>query len=116
MIEKVPEGYYSDGGAPSEKLSEYEIKELKEKNIEEAYYWYKTGYYAGSGYIIYRIADKWGCHDMGHCSCYGPIEGIETELKNNSPEDFLINSSKDYIKYVSPLVDEWRKRNENLQL
>lgn len=38
--------------------------------------WYGDGGYEGTGHAIYQCADgKWDHTPLGHCSCYGPLEG-----------------------------------------
>jgi len=54
-------------------LDEYDAEDLQQKGVVEAWYWYATGSYEGSGHLIGRdSAGQWLHIDMGHCSCYGP--------------------------------------------
>jgi hypothetical protein len=57
-------------------LDEYDAEELSQKGIVEAWYWYATGSYEGSGHLIGKDSGgEWAHMDMGHCSCYGPCDG-----------------------------------------
>jgi hypothetical protein len=41
-------------------------------------YSYKREGYEGGGYAVWRYEDKWRYQDLGHCSCNGPFEDIQT--------------------------------------
>lgn len=101
---KTPSSYYG-GESEAEELGEYDIDRLKRQGVQEAYYWYLSGSYEGSGYMVFKKADKWGEHDMGHCSCYGPL-GDDGDLvaKYDSPREILELATNDYRAYVEPLV------------
>lgn len=101
-LKKTPKSYY---GAEEETdlLSEWDISRLKEQGITEAYYWYKNHGYEDSGQIIYKLGEKWGYHNMGHCSCYGPIDSSLT-VEYESPEAILEKATDDFKAEVSPLV------------
>lgn len=103
-LENTPKEYYGCGREVGD-LSEYEVRDLKEKGIEEAYYWYVYESYEGSGYILYRKEDKWYVKSMGHCSCYGPLEDLDFTHPYDSLEDVLLEATNDYISYVGPLVE-----------
>lgn len=60
--------------ALSETDSEIE-QALGNMGVVEAWYKYDYGCYEGSGYLVYKQDDGWGYKDLGHCSCYGPMEG-----------------------------------------
>lgn len=74
----LPDGWDAwgyDMKTPSEELSSYDIRECPE-DIEELWYWYKTGSYEGSGAGVARFSNgEYGFMDFCHCSCYGPCDG-----------------------------------------
>ena len=41
-------------------------------------YFYDEGCYEGWGLAVWRLDGKWMYHGLGHCSCYGPLDSIET--------------------------------------
>ena len=73
----------------SELLDEYSIKDLKSLKSVWAVYYYRRGNYEGNGFLVWFVDGKYHTHDMGHCSCYGPIDHIETDksLEYSSIED-----------------------------
>jgi len=56
-----------------------------------------------SGQILYTKDGKWGVTDMGHCSCYGPVEGI-TEPKQTL-EEIEENCSEEAGAEIKALVE-----------
>jgi len=50
----------------------------------DVWYWYQTGSYDGQGGMVLRKDGKWYFHDLGHCSCYGPMEELEGALQDGS--------------------------------
>lgn len=104
MLKEIPKdlGCYYTGKC--KELSEYEIQDLEERGIEAIFYWYETGSYEGSGQMIYHKDGKYGTHDMGHCSCYGPIEHLNLVLQYDSLDAILGAGTKEYAKDYEPLV------------
>lgn len=83
-----------------DKLDTWDIKRLQQENFDEVWYSYTSGCYEGSGQMIYRKGDLWGHHDMGHCSCYGPIEHLNPDLK---PLKELVKTLKKNAYYWSEI-------------
>jgi hypothetical protein len=75
-IEELPTGYA--GMYRSGSIEEYEFLPEDREAIDEAWYWYGYGGYEGTGQLLMRHGDGYALHDMGHCSCYGPTDGIDT--------------------------------------
>ena len=70
-----PNEVYDRYGSPSE-LSDYDFKPLEDMGFDVVAYWYSAGCYEGSGELVGRRNGLW-CHlDLGHCSCYGPVESL----------------------------------------
>lgn len=57
-----------------EALSENELRYLAATGAQEAWYWYITAPYVGHGAILLRRGEEWAAKDMGHCSCFGPLD------------------------------------------
>lgn len=71
-------------------------------------YSYAQGSYDGSGDCIWKKDGKFYHHDLGHCSCYGPLEDIKTEQGFASIEDLLKNSSSGIAEHIAPLLDRMK--------
>lgn len=101
---KIPEQEESKYYELSE-LSEYDINHLEKAGIEEAWYWYGSGSYEGNGQMLMRKGDKFDIHDMGHCSCYGPVEDIEFTGQYFSLDEIKGKCSEEAYKAIEPLVE-----------
>lgn len=69
----------------NDKLEPYDLEkiETQSKNlrydIKEFVYWYRIRLYEGSGCAIFLDKnDKWHIIDLGHCSCFGPVEDLKS--------------------------------------
>lgn len=82
---------------------EYEDGTLDELDINKIYailhdfdffvYSYAIGCYCGSGNAIYKKDGLYYEHDMGHCSCYGPLEALCLEGGKPTLNKLLNNCS-----------------------
>ena len=101
---KFPEGYdnsYCDISA----LDVRDIEALQKLDVDEAWYWYASGSYEGSGQILMRKGDKYDIHDMGHCSCYGPTENATFGGTYPSLDEIQQKCSAEAYKEIAPLVE-----------
>ncbi len=82
----------------SETLHTEYIAEFKNLGVTKLAYWYERGSYDGHGFAIFSIGRKTYYHEMGHCSCYGPLEGLENAVKMPVTKAQLkvICSNRDY--------------------
>lgn len=56
-------------------LDEYDLEYLDKEAYEYLIYNYEVGDYCGSGAAVLKDNnDKFILIDLGHCSCYGPLE------------------------------------------
>lgn len=80
-----------------DEFSEYELKEMDAENFEFVVYWYEGGGYDGSGEAVGLCKDDNLLYvkGLGHCSCYGPMDGGMGSGDKVTIEDFL--SHKDDI-------------------
>jgi hypothetical protein len=79
-----PSGYYCDRDEalmPSDFFDNWENPEKpyfsEDVDIDEMYYYYHAVDYEGSGSIIFRKDKKFWTRSFGHCSCNGPLDGID---------------------------------------
>lgn len=100
MLEKAPKGYYGEDVASEEES----FSSLQAMGVDEVYYWYISGSYEGTGYLIARKGEQWFEHSMSHCSCYGPICHFEMKTPYSSPREILEKASQGYRDEVEPLV------------
>lgn len=82
IVKKVPispeyDWRDDDRNKDGDDLGSYYLDILDEHGVHRAYYWYQSGSYDGSGYILMMRNNTWQWHSMGHCSCYGPFENID---------------------------------------
>ncbi|MCA9280364.1 MAG: hypothetical protein KDA34_14845 [Phycisphaerales bacterium] len=54
-------------------LDEWELSKIP-TDAEWVIYSCEIGDYCGSGTMLCKVGDSYLCHDMGHCSCFGPME------------------------------------------
>lgn len=56
-------------------LDEYDLKYLDKEAYEYLIYNYEVGDYEGDGAAVFKDKNgKFTLIDLGHCSCYGPLE------------------------------------------
>jgi hypothetical protein len=78
IVVKVPlpaDHYRYVSDAP---LDDYELDSAKDAGIDAVVYYYGSGSYEGSGAALLRKAGDWAYADLGHCSCYGPLDPLPT--------------------------------------
>jgi hypothetical protein len=94
--------YYND------KLDEYCYKAIMERcpEVKEIWYWYQDDCYDGRGTMILNMGNEYYYHDMGHCSCYGPIDYIHefNEIDENQ-WSFLLKDAKELTTYNESYTD-----------
>lgn len=54
-------------------LGDYDFDELP-KEIEWVVYDYEHEPYEGSGYAVAKFGEALLVYNLGHCSCYGPLD------------------------------------------
>lgn len=87
----------------SDELDEWDLKEVK--HFEWIVYEYKSESYEGGGHAILYDEEKYYHHDMGHCSCYGPMEHFEPNAPYGSLKKLRESFSKGLLEEVQPLFD-----------
>ncbi len=62
-------------------------------------YYYGSGSYEGMGQAIYQCADgKWDQCGLGHCSCYGPLDGGVGAIGIHESLDALVATFSEELK------------------
>jgi len=85
-----------------DELSSYDMEYLNRYyDADEVWYWYASGSYEGSGQMLIRKGDLYDIHDMGHCSCYGPLDRMSLAFK--PLEELKSSCSSEYLKEVESL-------------
>ena len=100
MPEAVRSNYYND--AP---LDESELKQIEAMGVEEFRYYYGQGSYEGNGQAVFMKGGLWYQADLGHCSCYGPVDRIDVEVSKGfeSIEKLKESCSAYLIEELAPL-------------
>jgi hypothetical protein len=75
--------------------------------FEEVWYYYTYRDWEGSGNLL--AIDKAGnyyLHNMGHCSCNGPVENFDETLRDpfKTIEEVRNRCSQGYIGEIEPLL------------
>lgn len=108
----------------SDELSEYELTKnhYGSKPPHEAkvkadvfIYSYEIGSYDGSGVAVWRKDGEWAYQYLGHCSCNGPTEDIETSDKMKftleQVKEILLskdNSWNEHYKRVAKYLNKYK--------
>lgn len=103
-INQFPKNYNYVYGDLCE-LDEYDRDRLKKDKVDIFVYWYASGSYEGSGKAIFCVGNKWFYHDLGHCSCYGPIENISYSNPKDTVQELYDNCSDELKKELKPVYD-----------
>lgn len=88
------------------------ITDNDKTDIEWIVYHYTSDWYEGSGEAIVKKDNKYYYYDLGHCSCYGPLEGSPTEHslqeilsdKDNVHDFDVCQEIKDKIRELENVV------------
>jgi len=74
-----------------DELSDYDFSEIREGKYRWIVYDYLNEGYEGSGTAVaYREDDGLlYCKNLGHCSCYGPMDSWATGCDKMTVEEFL---------------------------
>lgn len=86
-------------------FSEYDIKHLTAAGVEKCVYWYITGSYEGSGHALLYREGAWHHKDLGHCSCYGPLDDLDFNHPILSLSEWIELSTPEFRVKVQPLID-----------
>jgi hypothetical protein len=79
---------------------------------EAVFYWYQYGCYEGCGALIAVINNKYYLKDLGHCSCYEPLDDFAndiSEYKFNNLDEICKAGTEDWNRAYEPLVELAKK-------
>ena len=82
------------------------------EEFEWIVYYYTAGNYDGDGIAVWKLGDKYGWQDMGHCSCYGPTNHI-SDREFNSLDDLYEVCSNELQGQLSDVIEaayKWEKK------
>jgi len=101
-VDYTPYGYEVDYCNLDE---EYDLSKIP-STVEEIWYWYKSGSWEGMGQMILKDANGYYLWDLGHCSCYGPLDDIEEGLSNpyKTLEELKAACSEDLLNQL-PIME-----------
>ena len=94
----------------SDELGEYDLGEVR--HFDWIAYTYESGSYDGSGHAILKDGDKYYHHDLGHCSCYGPMEYFDEKADKHygSLAELESHLGKGLLEDVKPVLDFIREK------
>ncbi len=103
-----------------DEMSEYEFSaSSREPHIGRVLadvfiYHYESGCYEGTGIAVWRNKKgEWAYQYLGHCSCNGPLEDIETSDKAKFTleqiKEILNSRSEEYCKVVANYLNKYSK-------
>jgi hypothetical protein len=106
---KEPEGQ-GQWGTPDELEPDADL------GIEIFIYWYVAGDYEGSGLALVGYSDDtWSWWYLNHCSCYGPMEQEEENVKYDSLEKALSQeATEEFLEDSAAIRKEARRFNRDL--
>ncbi len=97
---------------PAEDTSSWLERDIFPKDkVEAIWYWYESGSWEGSGDMLVRTKDGLFHHfSLSHCSCYGPLDGIEDYKWNQGQrlDDFKNWFSEEYYNDIKNLIEAAR--------
>lgn len=65
-----------------EELDGWDLDKMPD-GTDALHYWYQIGSYEGTGEALFRCDGQWFRWDMGHCSCFGPLEKVDKSMPWN---------------------------------
>lgn len=87
-----------------EEIADYELDELKKLDADAIVYEYESRPYEGSGFLVGKKGKKYFYHQMGHCSCNGPLDGIGISqnmlISMKELKEIALKSYEKYAKNV----------------
>lgn len=88
-------------------LSNYECKSIEELEADWFVYSYEIGDWSGNGFAVWKKNDEYYYDNLGHCSCYGPVENIRYEIPYSFKEIELISIKYgDHAKNVIDFINK----------
>lgn len=89
-----------------EEFPEYDVKDIMLLDFDLFVYKYEEASYEGNGFAAWRKNDKYYYHELGHCSCNGPTDNIQSS--KNAPltlEELEKIAEKNYGDYAKEVYE-----------
>lgn len=97
-------------------LSKYDLEYLDKEAYEYLIYNYEVGGYDGSGAAVLKDKNgKFILIDLGHCSCYGPLEMPHPECIYSLDEIIKLLDKRCKDKYGGEYVKDIAKKFKELE-
>jgi hypothetical protein len=93
-------------------LQDYELERAEKEGVDAIVYYYGDGSYEGSGAALLRKGGQWAHEDLGHCSCYGPLDSIP--IKFEPLATLQARMSGELRTECAPLFDAIKERGLDL--
>jgi len=93
----------------SDELGEWDLERLEKLEFDLMVYAYKNGGYDGSGFAAFKKGEQWFYQELGHCSCNGPLENIETSSNMLVSLEQVINLATSSYGDGAELVAQYLK-------
>lgn len=92
-------------------LDEYDLKHVEGINFSILVYSYEYGGYEGSGFAAWKVGSKWYYHELGHCSCYGPLEHLNLSKLVGLKKTDVLNIANAHYSEHGKAVANYIKQN-----
>ena len=94
-----------------DELSEWDFERLEKLEFDLMVYGYENGGYDGSGFAAFKKGEQWFYQELGHCSCNGPLENVETSANMLVSLEQVIALAEDGYSDSSKKVTQYLKKN-----
>lgn len=99
-LKKIPANEYGDSG----ELDKYDTEKIESHGFDLVLYWYAYGSYEGSGEMLARRDGRWAYANLGHCSCYGPVDNLGPFSWWNSIAELMASCTPYARTSIEPLL------------
>nr|DAK24192.1 MAG TPA: hypothetical protein [Caudoviricetes sp.] len=97
-------------------LDEYDLKYLDKEAYEYLIYNYEVGDYEGDGAAVLKDNNgKFTLIDLGHCSCYGPLEECNPKCIYSLDEVIKLLDKRCQDVYGSEYIKDVAKKLKELE-
>lgn len=97
-------------------LDKYDLEYLDKEIYEYLIYNYEVGYYDGDGAAVLKDKNgKFILIDLGHCSCYGPLEERNPKCIYSLDEIIKLLDKRCQDKYDKEYVEDVAKKLKKLE-
>lgn len=88
-----------------DELDSYDIDRIKNLNPDVFIYSYENHGYEGSRFAVWRKDKKWSYQELGHCSCYGPLEDLASSNNMKFTLKQILKVGDTYGEYSKDIKD-----------